>query len=85
MAVNRRAPLVLTEQFGRRLPPERLGNVASILDPCDWSRAQHSMSNTVGRMGPWTPTKTLAAALAPRIRGNAPGPEPTLQRVRQKD
>ena len=52
MAVNRRAPLVLTEQFGRRLRPERLGNVANILDPCTWSRAQHSMSNTVSRMGP---------------------------------
>ena len=85
MAVNLRAPLVLIEEFARRLPAERPGNVVNILDQRVWSLTHYFMSYTVSQTGLWTLTRTLAMALAPRIRVNAVGPGPTLKNERQTD
>ena len=85
MAVNLRAPLVLTEEFARRLPAERPGNVVNVLDQRVWNLTHYFMSYTVSQTGLWTLTQTLAMALAPRIRVNAVGPGPTLKNERQSD
>ena len=85
MEANLRAPTVLTQDFARALPDGAGGNVVNILDQRVWNPTPYFMSYTVSKIGLWTLTRTLAMALAPRIRVNAIGPGPTLQGERQSD
>ncbi len=85
MEANLRAPVVLTQAFARALPEGPAGNVVNILDQRVWNPTPYFMSYTVSKVGLWTLTRTLAMALAPRIRVNAIGPGPTLQGERQTD
>lgn len=85
MAANLRAPVVLIRAFAEALPPGRPGNVVNLLDQRIWNPTPHFMSYTVSRAGLWMLTKTLAMALAPRIRVNAIGPGPTLKSEFQTD
>jgi NAD(P)-dependent dehydrogenase (short-subunit alcohol dehydrogenase family) len=48
-----------------------------------WKLTPQFLSYTIAKAGLWTATRTLAQALAPRIRVNAVGPGPTLRNVRQ--
>ena len=82
---NLRAPLVLTQEFARALPEGMHGNVVNILDQRVWNPTPYFLSYTVSKIGLWTLTRTLAMALAPRIRVNAIGPGPTLQGERQTE
>ena len=54
-----------------------------MLDQRVWKLTPYFMSYTVAKMGLWTLTRTLALALAPKIRVNAIGPGPTLPSPRQ--
>jgi NAD(P)-dependent dehydrogenase (short-subunit alcohol dehydrogenase family) len=83
MAVNVRAPLILTQSFARQLPQGTSGNVINILDERVWNLTPHFLSYTVSKAALWTLTRTLASALAPRIRVNAIGPGPTLPSIHQ--
>lgn len=83
LEANLRAPLVLTQHFARRLPDAAMGAVVNIIDQRVWNPTPFFMSYTVSKSGLWTLTKTLALALAPRIRVNAIGPGPTLPSARQ--
>ncbi len=83
MQVNLRAPFVLTQAFARQVPAAATGNVVNILDQRVWNPTPHFSSYTVSKAGLWTLTRTLALALAPRIRVNAVGPGPTLPSPRQ--
>ena len=83
LETNLRAPLVLSQAFSRALPAERYGNIVNILDQRVWNLTPYFLSYTVSKTGLWTLTRTLALALAPRIRVNAVGPGPTLQNERQ--
>lgn len=85
MEANLRAPTVLTQDFARALPDGASGNVVNILDQRVWNPTPYFMSYTVSKIGLWTLTRTLAMALAPRIRVNAIGPGPTLKGERQSD
>ena len=85
MEANLRAPAVLTQDFARALPDGAGGNVVNILDQRVWNPTPYFMSYTVSKIGLWTLTRTLAMALAPRIRVNAIGPGPTLKGERQSD
>ncbi len=85
METNLRAPVVLTQCFARALPDDAAGNVVNILDQRVWNPTPYFMSYTVSKIGLWTLTRTLAMALAPRIRVNAIGPGPTLQGERQSE
>ncbi|MCP4329759.1 MAG: SDR family oxidoreductase [Alphaproteobacteria bacterium] len=76
--VNLRAPFVLSQNFARQLPAEGDGNIINLLDQRVWSLTPYFMSYTVSKSGLWTLTRTLALALAPRIRVNGIGPGPTL-------
>ena len=80
---NLRAPLVLTQAFARALPEPQGGAVVNLLDQRVWSLTPHFLSYTVSKSALWTLTRTLALALAPRIRVNAIGPGPVLPSARQ--
>jgi len=85
MEVNLRAPFVLTQAFARQLPDGIGGNAINIIDQRVWNPTPNFTSYTLSKAGLWTLTRTLALALAPRIRVNAIGPGPTLPNVRQTD
>lgn len=80
---NLRAPLVLTQAFAKALPAQQGGLVVNLLDQRVWNLTPHFISYTVSKSALWTLTRTLALALAPRIRVNAIGPGPTLPSPRQ--
>jgi NAD(P)-dependent dehydrogenase (short-subunit alcohol dehydrogenase family) len=83
--VNLRAPLVLSQAFAKHLPQGMEGNIVNMLDQRVWKLTPYFLSYTVAKMGLWTLTRTLALALAPRIRVNGIGPGPTLPSPRQSD
>ncbi|MGD9615775.1 MAG: SDR family oxidoreductase [Alphaproteobacteria bacterium] len=83
LAINLRAPFVLIQDFAARLPANSGGVVVNLLDERVWNLTPYFVSYTVSKMGLWTLTRTLALALAPRIRVNAIGPGPTLPNTRQ--
>ena len=80
-----RAPVVLSQAFARQLPEGSDGNIVNLLDQRVWKLTPYFLSYTVAKMGLWTLTRTLALALAPRIRVNGIGPGPTLPSPRQSD
>ena len=85
MEANLRAPLVLTQAFARSLPDGLGGVVINMLDQRVWNLTPSFLSYTVSKSALWTLTRTLALALAPRIRVNGIGPGPALPSVHQTD
>jgi NAD(P)-dependent dehydrogenase (short-subunit alcohol dehydrogenase family) len=83
MAINLRAPFVLSQEFAARLPSDAGGAVVNLLDEWVWNLTPYFVSYTVTKTALWTLTRTLALALAPRIRVNGIGPGPTLPSPRQ--
>ena len=83
LAVNLRAPFVLTQSFARHLPADSSGVIVNLLDERVWNLTPYFVSYTVSKAGLWTLTQTMALALAPRIRVNGIGPGPTLPSPRQ--
>lgn len=84
LAVNLRAPLFLSQAFAAALPADRNGNIVNLIDQRVRKLTPHFVSYTLSKAGLWTATRTLAQALAPRIRVNAISPGPTLPNVRQR-
>ena len=82
---NLRAPVFLSQAFARQLPDGCKGNVISIIDQRVWKLNPRFFSYTMSKSGLWTATRTLAQALAPRIRVNAIGPGPALPSVRMDE
>lgn len=80
---NLRAPFVLSQAFARLLPDGAEGVVVNMLDQRVWSLTPHFISYTLSKAGLWALTRTLALALAPRIRVNGIGPGPALPSARQ--
>jgi NAD(P)-dependent dehydrogenase (short-subunit alcohol dehydrogenase family) len=80
-----RAPFVLMQHFARQLPAEAEGVVINMLDQRVWSITPHFISYTVAKAGLWALTRSMALALAPRIRVNGIGPGPALASPRQTD
>jgi NAD(P)-dependent dehydrogenase (short-subunit alcohol dehydrogenase family) len=79
---NLRAPVFLSQAFARQLPADQEGNIISIIDQRVWKLNPKFFSYTTSKSGLWTATRTLAQALAPRIRVNAIGPGPALPSAR---
>ncbi len=75
---NLRAPFVLMQDFARRLPAQAEGAIVNMLDQRVWALTQHFVSYTVSKAALWALTRTMALALAPRIRVNGIGPGPAL-------
>jgi NAD(P)-dependent dehydrogenase (short-subunit alcohol dehydrogenase family) len=82
---NLRAPIMLSQSFALQLPKAALGNIINIIDQRVWKLNPQFFSYTMSKTGLWTATRTLAQALAPRIRVNAIGPGPALPSARMDD
>src|SRR5260221_6298923 len=85
LETNLRAPFVLMQEFARRLPAEAEGAVVNLLDERVWSLTPYFVSYTVSKAALWALTRSMALALAPRIRVNGIGPGPTLPSPRQTE
>jgi len=85
MAVNLRAPMLLTQAFAAELPAGRSGNVVNMIDQRVWKLNPFFVSYTTSKAALWTLTQTLAMALAPRVRVNAVGPGAILPNERQSE
>lgn len=85
MAVNLRAPVLLSQVFAARLPQGAEGAIVNIVDQRVLRLTPKFFSYTVSKAALWAATQTLAQGLAPRIRVNAVGPGPTLKGARQSE
>jgi len=85
LCINLKAPVFLSEAMAKRLPEGVDGNIINIIDQRVWNLTPEFFSYTISKAGLWTATRTLAQALAPRIRVNAIGPGPVLRSVHQTD
>jgi len=83
MATNVRAPAVLTQAMAARLPGDRAGLVVNILDQRVWRPNPQFFGYSLSKAALWHATRTMAQALAPRIRVNAIGPGPTFGSIHQ--
>ena len=80
-AVNLQAPVFLTRAFARQLPEGVPGSVVNLLDQRVWKTTPYFFSYSLSKSALLTATRTMAQALAPRVRVNAVGPGPTLPSV----
>lgn len=85
MEVNLHAPLLLAQVFAAELPADRQGLILNLLDQRVWNPNPQFFTYSVSKAGLWAATRTLAQALAPRIRVNGIGPGPTLPSIHQND
>lgn len=83
--VHLRAPVFLSEAFAAQSDGRHEGLIVNIIDQRVLRLNPLFFSYTLSKSALWTATKTMAQALAPRIRVNAIGPGPTLKNARQKD
>ncbi|MBC6980419.1 SDR family oxidoreductase [Caulobacter sp. 17J80-11] len=81
METNLRAPLVLAQSFARQAPDG--ASIVNIVDQRVWKPNPQFFSYSLSKAGLWFATRTLAQALAPKIRVNAVGPGPTLASIWQ--
>ncbi|MBI5939769.1 MAG: SDR family NAD(P)-dependent oxidoreductase, partial [Caulobacterales bacterium] len=83
MATNVRAPAVLAQALATALPADRVGLIVNILDQRVWRPNPQFFGYSLSKAALWHATRTMAQALAPRIRVNAIGPGPTFGSVHQ--
>ena len=82
-AIHVKAPAVLARHFAVSLPEGREGLIVNMIDQRVWKPTPRYFSYTLSKAALWTATRTMAMALAPRIRVNAIGPGPTMANARQ--
>ena len=82
-AVDLESPVFLIGAFAQALAPDGQGCVVNIIDQRVLKLTPEYLSYTLAKSALWTATRTLAQALAPRIRVNAIGPGPTYPSVRE--
>ncbi len=80
---NLRAPIVLAEAFAEQAP--EVACIVNLLDQRVLKPDPRFFSYALSRNGLWWATRTLAQALAPRIRVNGVGPGPTLASIHQSE
>ncbi|MGA7327675.1 MAG: SDR family oxidoreductase [Rhodomicrobium sp.] len=85
MDVNLEAPIFLAQTFAAQLPEAAPGNIVNIVDQRVLHPNPHFFSYTLSKGALWFATKTMAQALAPRIRVNAIAPGPALRNAYQSD
>jgi NAD(P)-dependent dehydrogenase (short-subunit alcohol dehydrogenase family) len=78
MAINLRAPFLLTQSLVENRPDSEKSNIINIVDQRVENLTPYFTSYTLSKSALWALTQTTAAALAPNIRVNAIGPGPTL-------
>lgn len=80
---NLRAPIHLAQTFARHLPEDSLGLIVNLIDQRVLKPNPQFFTYTLTKAALYAATKTLAQALAPRIRVNGIGPGPTLASIHQ--
>jgi dihydroneopterin aldolase len=75
-AVIVKAPAILAPAFAAALPTGTTGNIVNIVDLRAWRPPPLLFSYATSQMVLWSLTRTLAQALAPRVRVNAVAPGP---------
>ncbi len=80
---NLRAPVVLAEAFAAQAADG--ASIVNLLDQRVLKPDPRFISYALSRNGLWWATRTLAQALAPRIRVNGVGPGPTLASIHQSE
>jgi NAD(P)-dependent dehydrogenase (short-subunit alcohol dehydrogenase family) len=83
LETNLRAPVVLAEAFAAQAPEG--ASIVNLLDQRVLKPDPRFISYALSRNGLWWATRTLAQALAPRIRVNGVGPGPTLASIHQSE
>ncbi|MGZ9100548.1 MAG: SDR family oxidoreductase, partial [Brevundimonas sp.] len=78
---NLRAPVLLAQVFARQAPDGSV--IVNILDQRVLKPDPRFFSYGLSKSALWFATRTMAQALAPRIRVNGVGPGPTLPSVHQ--
>lgn len=84
-ALNLKAPVFLAKAMASALPASATGNVINIVDQRVWKPTPRYFSYAASKQALWGATRTLAQALAPRIRVNAIGPGPVLRNTHQTE
>lgn len=84
LAVNLRAPVFLARDFAAQLPEGAEGAVVNVIDQRVWKPTPRFFSYSLAKAALFDATRTMAQALAPRVRVNGVGPGPTLQGERQE-
>lgn len=77
-AVNLQAPVSLAQKLFEQLPEGAPGCVINMIDQRVLKLNPQYFSYTTAKAGLWTATRTMAQAMAPRVRVNAISPGPTL-------
>ena len=85
LAVNLRAPFVLSQAMAQALPEGCNGAIVNIIDQRVLKPTPQFLSYSVSKAALYWLNTTLAQALAPRIRVNAVGPGPTMMNARQSE
>jgi NAD(P)-dependent dehydrogenase (short-subunit alcohol dehydrogenase family) len=83
--INLRAPLLLSQLFGKQLPAGARGNIINIIDQRVLKPTPQFLSYSISKAGLYWLTTTLAQGMGPDIRVNAVGPGPTLKNPRQSE
>jgi len=84
-AIHLKAPVLLARTMARALPPDCEGLVVNVIDQRVWRPTPRYFSYGLSKSALWSATRTMAQALAPRVRVNAIGPGPALKNARQRD
>ena len=82
--IHLKAPVLLARRFAEALGDGRSGLVVNVIDQRVLRPNPSFFSYTLSKMALWDATRTMALALAPRIRVNAIGPGPALPNIRQE-
>lgn len=83
-AVHALTPSILARELARQLPGGADGLVVNIVDQRVLKTVPDFFTYGLSKAAQWAATRTLAQALAPRVRVNAIGPGPTLKSARQE-
>ena len=78
---NLRSPIALIQAFAAQAPEG--SSVINLLDQRVWKPNPQFFTYSLTKAALWFATRTLAQALAPRIRVNGVGPGPTLPSIHQ--
>ena len=82
LEVNLHAPILLAQAFAAQAPSG--GSIVNLLDQRVWKPTPEFFTYSITKSALWFATRTLAQALAPRIRVNGVGPGPTLPSIHQR-
>lgn len=85
LKINLTTPLLVAQAFAAGLGEAEHGLIVNMIDQRVWKPTPQHFSYSVAKAGLWAATRTMAQALAPRVRVVGIGPGPTLPSARQSE